>query len=138
MAEGAEQQGRVWQRYLDLAVRFEELLQARPEASPPIAEIRAAFGVSSAVFGASCRQQLGISPTRYLRLRRLQRLRQALVTGDAGEDGLAGLARCHGIRDVGRFAAAYQAFFGEPPSATLRRTRLGGSPPPRRRRPGEP
>ena len=93
LAQGTEPHGPVRHRNLDIAIRCEELLRVRPEASPPIAEIRTALGVSSAVLGACCRQQLGTSPARYLRLRRLQRLRQALVASNAGADGLAGPAQ---------------------------------------------
>jgi AraC-like DNA-binding protein len=60
----------------------------------------------------------GVSPKRYLKLRRLHRVRLALRRAGP-EDTVATVAGNHGFSDLGRFASAYRALFDEPPSATL-------------------
>lgn len=104
-----------------IAVHLEELLRSRPEADTSVGGICAALGVSGQRLRLCCSEQLGVGPADYLRLRRLQQIRHALLTSDDGGGGLAAVAHRHGIRELRRFAAAYRAFYGELPSATLRR-----------------
>ena len=61
----------------------------------------------------------GMSPAKYLRLRRLHHSRRLLEHGGAGSVSQAGTAL--GFFDLGRFAADYRRLFGELPSTTLRR-----------------
>jgi methylphosphotriester-DNA--protein-cysteine methyltransferase len=105
----------------DLAARFEELLRSGPDASLPIPHICAALGVSPMVLRRCCEQQLGIGPTHYRRLRQLQFVRRALLSGAVEPGGLAATAQRYGVHDLSRFTTAYRTFFSELPSATLRR-----------------
>ncbi|MGH7101395.1 MAG: helix-turn-helix domain-containing protein [Acetobacteraceae bacterium] len=109
-----------------LAVRFEEFLCSSSHADLSIGGICIALGVSNSALGTCCERQLGIGPAQYLRLRRLQWFRRALLSGDGIAGNLAAVARRCGIRDVRRIAALYSAFFGEPPSATLLGARRRG------------
>jgi AraC family ethanolamine operon transcriptional activator len=68
-------------------------------------------------------EQLGMSPTEYLRRRRMQLVNRALRNGGSDAANISAVARRYGFRSLGRFAADYRAVFGELPSATLR----GGS-----------
>jgi AraC-like DNA-binding protein len=68
----------------------------------------------------------GITPGRYLRLRRLHLARRALVSGTYRN--VTAAAMHYGFFDLGRFSAAYRRHFGEMPSAALRKgpaARLG-------------
>lgn len=58
-------------------------------------------------------RHLGQTPNTYLRNVRLDRVREELVAGAAGT--VAQTARAWGFAHAGRFAAAYEARFGEPP-----------------------
>ena len=62
-----------------------------------------------------------MSPSSYLRLRRIQQVHGALRSGEMEVAGVAEVARRYGERDLGRFTTSYRAFYGELPSATLRR-----------------
>jgi AraC-like DNA-binding protein len=64
---------------------------------------------------------VGTSPMAYLRARRLERVREELVSGKA--DSVTKAALRWGFTHLGRFAAEYCRMCGELPSATLRRAR---------------
>jgi AraC-like DNA-binding protein len=73
-----------------------------------------------------CEEHLGMSPSSYLRLYRMQQVHRALRSGNSDAASVAEVARRYGVRDLGRFTASYRALYGELPSATLRRGSLGG------------
>jgi AraC-like DNA-binding protein len=108
--------------------RFEELLDARPDEPLYIPEICAAAGVGERSLRAYCQEHLGMSPHRYLWLRRMNLARRALVHADAKTTTVTGIATHYGFGELGRFAVSYRALFGESPSATLR-GRQGVGPP---------
>ncbi len=73
-----------------------------------------ALGVSARTLDYAFRQQLGMGPMRYLKLLRMQAVRQALRAAASVKEA----ALTHGFWDLGRFAADYKAVFGESPSQT--------------------
>ena len=106
-----------------IIVRFEALLQAKPHQNLGITEICEALGVSDRTLRLCCEEQLGLSPTKYLRLRRMQLVRRALWREEPDTAKVSEVAQRYGygFRELGRFAANYRAVFGELPSATLLR-----------------
>jgi len=62
-----------------------------------------------------------MSPTRYLRLRRMHSVHHTLRSGGPDAASVSEVARRYGFCRLGRFAADYRDLFGELPSATLRR-----------------
>ena len=113
-------------RHQDIVVRFEGLLEAQPERNLRIAEICAALGVSEKTLRSVSAEHLGMSPTRYLRLRRMYSVHHTLRNGGPDAASVSEVARRYGFCDLGRFAADYRDLFGELPSATLRRASSGG------------
>lgn len=78
------------------------------------------LGISERWLREAFARVYGTSPKRFLRLRRLNRAREALLQ-DERRPSVTSVALAHGFFDLGRFAASYRSLFGESPSATLRR-----------------
>jgi AraC-like DNA-binding protein len=104
-----------------IMVRFEEVLADHPNRPLHLPELCALIGVSERTLRSCCAEFLGISPSRYMLLRRLQAARIALRDADPTAANVAEIARGCGFTELGRFAVAYRTAFGEPPSTTLRR-----------------
>jgi AraC-like DNA-binding protein len=116
----------VARRHRDILARFEELLEAEPP--PGVTAIGAAIGVSQRLLRACCRKNLGMDPSRYRRLRGMQRARRALRHENPDIASVSAVARRYGFRDPGRFAVNYRALYGELPSTTLRQRERRGLP----------
>jgi AraC-like DNA-binding protein len=108
-------------RHQEIVVRFEGLLRAQPERNLRIGEICPALGVSERLLRSVWMEHLGMSPTSYLRLRRMSLVYRVLRRGGAEAASVSEAARRYGFHNLGRFAADYRTLFGELPSATLRR-----------------
>jgi transcriptional regulator GlxA family with amidase domain len=101
--------------------RFEAFLKANPDRPLYLTEICAGIAVAERTLRAACEEQLGISPIRYLTLRRMRLVRHALLAADASNSTVTRIVTDHGFWELGRFSVAYRALFGESPSETLRR-----------------
>jgi AraC-like DNA-binding protein len=107
----------------EIMVRFEEVLAAHPYQKLRLAEVSRGFGVSDRMIHSFCVAFLGVSPQRYMRLRRLHLVRAAILRADGQRVHVAEIARHAGFTQLGWFAGLYRATFGETPSTTLRRAR---------------
>ena len=101
--------------------RFEQVLEANQDEPLYIPEICAKIGVPGRTLRHFCHEHLGISPRRYLWLRRMHQTRRALALADPHAKTVTEIAASHGFWEFGRFAVTYQQLFGEAPSVTLRR-----------------
>ena len=108
------------QRHAMIMARFEKVLDAQSDRQLSMAELCAGTGVPERTLRLCCHEFLGLSPTAYVRLRRLNLVRAALLRSDPAIATVSGVARQHGFSELGRFAVAYRAAFGESPSTTLR------------------
>jgi AraC-like DNA-binding protein len=101
--------------------RLEEVLRAGPETSLYMDDLCKAIGASYRTLHLCCREQLHMSPKRYLMLRRMHLARQALSRGDPEKTSVSEIATDYGFWELGRFSVVYRSLFGESPSTTLRR-----------------
>jgi transcriptional regulator GlxA family with amidase domain len=101
--------------------RFEQVLEANLDEPLYMPEICAAIGVPGRTLRHLCQEYLGVSPRRYLWLRRMDQARRALILADPQSKTVTEIAANHGFWEFGRFAVTYQQLFGEAPSMTLRR-----------------
>jgi AraC-like DNA-binding protein len=108
-------------RHRQTVARLERLMEERPEQPWSVAELCAAIGVAERTLNLACHEFYGAGPLRVVRDRRLDAVRQALRGADATATTVAAAAMRFGFWELGRFAGAYRARFGETPSATLRR-----------------
>jgi AraC-like DNA-binding protein len=103
-------------------MRALDAIEASPEHTIAMSKLVQATNVSERSLRAGFRRYLGMSPTRYMQLRVLNRARNRLATSGPGDTTVAEVATDLGIWDLGRFASRYRTVFGELPSHTLRRT----------------
>ena len=108
-------------RHAVIMQRLEELLEANPDRTLYVAELCGAAGASGRTLRACCQEHLGMSPTRYLWLRRMHLARRALRMADPAAASVTEVATSYGFWELGRFSVAYRSLFGESPSASLRR-----------------
>jgi AraC-like DNA-binding protein len=101
--------------------RFEQMLEANQDEPLYVTEICAAVGVTDRTLRLHCQEHLGMSPHRYLWLRRMNLTRRALALADGTAKTVTEIANDHGFGELGRFAGSYRKLFGELPSMTLRR-----------------
>jgi AraC-like DNA-binding protein len=116
-----EESGRGLRQGSTVMRRFEQLLEAHPREPLHITDVCAAIGVTDRMLRIYCQEHLGMSPHRYLWLRRLHLARRALALSDAAVTTVTEIANDYGFGELGRFAVSYRKLYGEPPSATLRR-----------------
>jgi AraC-like DNA-binding protein len=108
-------------RQRTIIARFEEFLEVRRGQPVYLLDICKAVGVSERTLRAACQEQFGLSPTRYLWLRRMYLARRRLTNAEARPASVTEVAMANGFWELGRFAAEYRSLFGETPSMTLRR-----------------
>jgi transcriptional regulator GlxA family with amidase domain len=101
--------------------RFEQALSKRIDQKLEMPALCAEIGVPERSLRACCAKLLGVSPTRYFLLRRLNKARSALRRADPSTASVAQVARNHQFLELGRFAVTYRTTFGESPSVTLHR-----------------
>jgi AraC-like DNA-binding protein len=105
-------------RHRKIVARVEELLQAEPAGR--VTDICGEVSASGRLVRECCSMHLGISPTKYRRLRAMQQVHRELRNGDPETLTVSEAAKRHGFAALGRFARNYRAIYGELPSATLR------------------
>ena len=86
-----------------------------------MAELSAQVAASYWQLRDCCLEYLGMSPKRYLWLRRMHMARRALRRADRERTTVTEIAADYGFWEFGRFSVAYRSLFGELPSAALRR-----------------
>ena len=101
--------------------RFHRVVEENPEQPLFIPEICKAIRVPGRTLRMCCQEHLGMSPKRYLLLRRMSLARRALRRAEPDATSVTEVATRYGFWQLGRFAIEYQSLFGESPSATLRR-----------------
>jgi AraC-like DNA-binding protein len=116
------QYNRTRQRHDRLMARFEDACMSEKYRLPSLKELCMTLGVPERSLHNCCKRHLGMSPMRYLCLRRMKLVRHALRSARPSDSGVAEIARHHGFTEPGRFSARYRQLFGELPSATLKRS----------------
>jgi len=111
-----------WSRRRAAVRRVEEYLDAHERELPSLAELCAVAATSERTLEYAFREQLGVTPLRYLRLRRLNRVASELRSAACETTQVTEVAMRWGFWQLGRFAAQYRALFDEQPSETLARS----------------
>jgi AraC-like DNA-binding protein len=102
--------------------RFYRVVEEKPEDALFIPELCVAIGASERTLRICCQEQLGMSPKRYLMLRRMHLVRRGLRARAPTATTVTEVAAQYGFWQFGRFAGEYKLLFGELPSTTLARS----------------
>ena len=100
--------------------RFHELIAESSDERLHILELCTQLNVSDRTLRVCCQEYLGMSPHRYLWMRRMSIARRALLRADPASTTVTDIATASGFWELGRFAVGYKQLFGESPSASLR------------------
>lgn len=106
------------QRHLVIS-RCLELIDAELARPLSVDDLCAAAGVSDRTLRTVFLEQFGVSPHRYLMIRRLHAIHQAVRSAHDGET-ITSLCSDYGVWDFGRFARQYRQLYGVLPSQDLR------------------
>jgi transcriptional regulator GlxA family with amidase domain len=105
---------------VDLARQAEALALANLDQPLNIAALCHLLRVSERTLRKAFRVTYGLSPCRHLRMLRLLRVRQALMSSSSYQvPTVTEIATRFGFAELGRFSVEYRKVFGESPSATL-------------------
>jgi len=121
LAARARDDGGARRHHTRIMVRFEEVLAEQPNRPLHMRELCALIGVTERTLRSCCAAFLGVSPSRYMLMRRLRAARIALRNADPAHARVGEIAGSYGFTELGRFAVIYRTAFGESPSTTLRR-----------------
>jgi len=100
--------------------RAEDVLANKLDVPIYVLDLCEAAGVSERTLRNAFQSLYGMSPIRFLQLRRLHQVRRALRS-DA-QASVTEVALRYGFGNLGRFAVEYRQLFGESPSRTRRNT----------------
>ncbi len=98
-----------------------DVIEAEPQSPWTVSALAARCHASVRSLQAGFRRELGVSPMSYLREVRLKRAHESLQRCDPSSDSVTSIAYQWGFTNLGRFAAAHTARYGETPAVTLER-----------------
>ena len=101
----------------------DDYLRANPARPVYTEELCAAIGASATRLHQAFHATFGISPHRYLKLRRMGMVRAMLLSLSGPWHSVKAAALSHGFWHLGQFAHDYRDIYGELPSETLARAR---------------
>src|SRR5215212_4798211 len=105
--------------YLEIIRRFDETIDSYLNHHPmKVNEICGVLGIPERTLLRAFRTVRNTTPSRYVHVLRLQRVRRALSSA-TDSDRVTRIAASFGFRELGRFAKDYKTAFGESPSDTL-------------------
>lgn len=115
----AQEETPTQRRHQMIMQRFNAMMQA--DAGEPLymVEVARAVGASLRTLTMCCQEHLGMSPKKYLSLRRMHLARGALADADPRVTTVTEVATQYGFWQFGRFSVDYKSIFGESPSVTL-------------------
>ncbi|NES74823.1 MAG: helix-turn-helix transcriptional regulator [Okeania sp. SIO1H6] len=102
-----------------LIAQAEQQILANLETPLTLKQLAENLGSSSATLSRGFQELFGMSPMRYLKVRRLNAVRQHLKASDPESCVIATLASQFGFYHQSHFTKDYKAMFGELPSETL-------------------
>lgn len=114
------------QRYQSIITQVEDIARRQSGEQLHIGFLCRRCGVTERMLRNAFRSICRATPYRYLRDRRMQEAREALLHA-SGTTTVTAIATQFGFMELGRFSVEYRSAFGERPSETLKRSLNGGA-----------
>ncbi len=105
----------MWQRRARIMGQFEDVLARHLDCPLRTADLCESVGVSAKTLRACCQASVGMSPSQYDRLKRLNLARSALRQSDSSAATSVHFVQRYGFSEPGSFSALYRSVFGEAP-----------------------
>ncbi len=109
------------ERELNIARRARDYIDENFRETIRLQELCACTGIGLRTLQRCFAQHYQISPTEYIKVRRLNAVRRELLSFNPQQCRVTDIAIRNGLPHLGRFSAEYQRFFGELPSQTLKK-----------------
>ena len=109
-----------------IAHRAQAFIEERFQDAIRMQDLCAFTGVRLRTLQRCFSSHFQVSPTEYIKARRLNAARRDLVAADASSRSISAIAMDNGFTHLGRFSVDYRAHFGESPSETLAETKALG------------
>lgn len=100
--------------------RVREIVDNGQREALTVAGLAEELGVPEHVLRQAFLQTVGVTPSHWIRQRRLDHVRRALMAPGRAAKGVSQIAMENGFYHLGRFAGYYASVFGETPYETLR------------------
>ena len=110
-----------WRQHTTIMRRFHRVAEQHLDEPIYVAELCRELGISERSLRLCCLEHMGMSPKRYLLLRRIHLFRKVLRESTQAQTTVTEIATRYGFWNFGRLAGEYKLLFGELPSATLAR-----------------
>ena len=104
-----------------IARRAREYIEEHYPYTIRMEDLCRSLGVSLRTLQRSFSEYFQVSPSAYIKARRLHAARKALMAGESSRSSVTGIALDNGFTHLGRFSVEYREHFGESPHETLRR-----------------
>ena len=105
-------------RHATIMRRFHEVVERNTGEALYLSTLCRAVGASARTLQDCCHEHLGMSPVRFLWLRRMHLARTALVMANPATATVTSIAGTYGFWELGRFAVAYRELYGKSPRVT--------------------
>jgi len=106
-----------------IVIIADEYLRAHMDRPIYTNELCGTLAVSTTALADSFRATFGVTPHRFLKLRRMSMVRAGLQSYEGPTPLIKSVALAHGFWHLGQFSHDYRETFGEMPSETLARAR---------------
>jgi methylphosphotriester-DNA--protein-cysteine methyltransferase len=112
-----------YRNHRDVVARFDKFLADNPDMALFMPDVCEVLKTPLRTIRLCCHEHFGMGPKQFFMLRRLNQVRQALLSPASDDITVTNTATAFGFWELGRFSVAFRELFEESPSATLRRSR---------------
>jgi len=116
LVQASDTAGHLSAKHREVFRQVELFLKSHLQEQFQVPKVANAAGVSERTLERLFMSNLGMTPSTYFSVRRLQQARKELAKVSASQKSISRIALDQGFTHLGRFSMAYREFFGHSPS----------------------